>query len=214
MNKLNTTTQPKHDIESMSSSLESLQETATSIQDILEWFEANPKAILGNVTFPEDAVIEFELSIDRKNILPEVVHNGCIRLETKTFVTYQLKSPFPLETDFFNEVQQSVIRFSLDTHSDLTMTYWPLVTAHAAEEYMQLDAVDKELGLYKSFAMTLNHYLQEQFPGWTLEKLNDLVDAGLLHNAEGEFETGTIRSLLFEARTTRNDAAIPYDLVP
>lgn len=196
-------------IDAPASALAALKRTASSIEDLTAWFREHPQLLLGDIVLDKNDTVKVtstENSIDLYTFLPEQGLDVLLTIEVSR------SSPTKSTLHKAFHVRSDGVEIKSTVWLTLSMKDWPLGCAAMAAKYV-IVVSDLIKPAFSSIEQLLETYIPIHFPGFTLRKLQDIVNAGFLPTSErGQPYVADVVALLFGTYAISTGLDLPSDM--
>lgn len=200
-------------------SFDKLRQTATSFEDISNWLSNNPKALFENVDFPFGSVTTVTLELsdddidDEDDVLNDAIEMGSFVPTVVAVTSMPTKTALPLRNSYRPKRYDVSSQLRRECYLDMSLEAWPLAACHIADLFMKRGLHVSDVPTYMNFIPVLDKHLSAHFGGWTLSKIIDLVDAGVLPADQfSRVDSQVVMKLLLDSRKNRPVLTLPTDL--
>lgn len=200
----------------LDASLKALKQTAISLDDIQAWLTANHAALLGGAQLPDGAKTLVRLSVNHDDIIRTAVIKENITACVTHEISYPGNDKLSLSTRPDKASGMTVV-LRQEAFMELKLSEWPLVSALLTTKYIGKRLYTINDATLNKLGITLDKYVPQHFPGWTIDKLIALAESGILPtHKNGEIQQGVLEKMLFDSRSVEKTAAktLPSDFIP
>lgn len=200
-------------------SYEQIRQQAQTLDDLAQWFEANPQAFRGIHTSLPQTTLRVGMHAESTSKMAKFRNTGV--LEVRVNITFELDIQLhpALEGTASNTPTSPLfdtadpVEFNHRYTFQLPLKDWPCATVYLVQAFMQSGSMYDGRDWMMDVRCKLNEVLALHFPGHTLEKLHELHQAGLLPlNQDEELDMNGLATLLFNRCPTT--PSIPNDIAP
>lgn len=198
----------------MEESFAVLQKNATSFSDIADWFKENPAALLGDISYPDNATITVEYTIPEYWVVETANKKGTVKLSLVVELSYPVVNSLIASTTNSHGSIRSCTKLREEVYFEMGIREWPVACAFVAACFLNERVNERTDKDFTGLRGRLNTYLPEHFQEWTLERLLDLYAAGLLPlDMFGDVDVMSVQKLLLASPSSADGQALPLDIM-